>query len=174
MSHALRSTLHFIVVLGLLAALALPLLAAPPTTFYIVRHAEKTGEEGDVPLSAVGTRRAETLRDMLRSVPLAAVYATATQRCRNTAAPTAEAAGLEVEVYPPMPEAEWLAGLATEHAGKSVLIVGHSNTVPLMVERLGGGSYEVGHDEYDSLFIVTVHEGTASVQRLRFDVAEKM
>jgi hypothetical protein len=46
-----------------------------------------------------------------------------------------------------------------EHRGRTVLIVGHSNTVPEMVAALGEGSFApvaIGPDDFDKIFVVTV------------------
>ena len=46
-----------------------------------------------------------------------------------------------------------------QHAGETVVIVGHSNTVPALVNNLGHGVFEVDeldHGTYDNLFVVSV------------------
>ena len=45
--------------------------------------------------------------------------------------------------------------------GKTVLVVGHSNTVPQLVQALTGKKIEpIGHAEHGRLYTVTLH-GTA-------------
>ena len=56
-------------------------------------------------------------------------------------------------------------------AGGRHLVVGHSNTVPDLVERLGGDGGEAIEEagEYDRLYIVTLkREGRASTVLLRY------
>ena len=56
-----------------------------------------------------------------------------------------------------------------QHAGETVLIVSHSNTVPGIVNALGGGPFEdLNHDEYDDLFVVTIAGGETTVARLKY------
>jgi len=132
---------------------------APPTTYVLVRHTERADNDPrDPDLSEAGLERADRLAHMLSSIPISAVYSTDYARTRQTAAPLASLAKLEIETYDPRSPAESLASIAREHAGEGVLIVGHSNTIPDLVRRLGGEAPmpEFEHDEYDNVFIVTV------------------
>ncbi len=132
---------------------------ASATTYVIVRHAEKAGDAGaDPALTPKGQRRSQRLALMLRSMKLDAVLSTDYQRTRETAAPSAAQAGVELDLYDPRKPGELLTGLAERFEGASVLIVGHSNTVPDLVRRLGGEapSGDLADDEYDNVFIVTV------------------
>src|SRR4051794_32698317 len=100
---------------------------AQVTTFYVVRHAERPSDtEGGAnpPLTVVGMRRAEELRDVLRGAPITAVYSTQTLRTWQTATPTATLAGVPVTAYDALSPA-WFDDLKTRHLGQSVLIVGH-------------------------------------------------
>jgi len=72
--------------------------ALPPTRVILVRHAEKAGDEGDVPLTDAGRQRAALLADMLGESGVDAVYSTHWKRNTQTAAPLARAAGLDVTV----------------------------------------------------------------------------
>jgi hypothetical protein len=61
-----------------------------------------------------------------------------------------------------------MAGLVAKiksHKSGAVLVVGHSNTVPVIVKALGGPTVTVADDEYDSLFFVAAN-GTTT--RIRF------
>jgi hypothetical protein len=51
-----------------------------------------------------------------------------------------------------------------------VLIAGHSNTIPQIIEGLGGESISpIAETEYDNLFIVTVYRfGGANVVHLNY------
>lgn len=150
------------------------------TTFYVVRHAEKAASAGDPSLSEAGFRRAVELYDVLRNVPLSAVYATDTKRTKQTAAPAAEASRLDVTVYPPGPNesvGDWAERLVDNHRRKKkhvhVLIVGHSGppeapyTVPSIVQALSGQPVPaIGESEYDNLYAVTVvHRGPDDMER---------
>ena len=136
-----------------------------------MRHAEKAPEPaGDPVLSPAGEARAGHLAEMLGKEELAAVYASETTRARETARPTAEDQGLEITSYPPLELESLIRRVFAEHRGETVLVVGHSNTVPDLVRLLGGEDPgEMPETEYDSLFVVTVSlEGQAGVLRLAF------
>ena len=149
-------------------------LGRQTTTVILVRHAETaavTGEGRDPELAAAGSERAAELIHVLGEVDISAVYSTPFKRTRNTAQPIADHLGVEVQVIEPT--ATFVADMAkilrTDHEGEVVLVVSHSNTVPAIIDALGGGPYEqLGHDEYDDLFVVTISDGRTTVLRLRY------
>ena len=144
------------------------------TTFILVRHAEKARDGGsDPPLTEEGKARAKDLASMLHFVPLEAVFSTPYIRTRETARPTAESKNLSIRSYSPGKDREFLSGLLKKYAGETVLIVGHSNTIPGMVNILLQSEEVPDLDDstYDNLFIVTVFPGgNAKALRLRFGV----
>ena len=142
--------------------------AGPPaarelqTTFIVVRHAEKAVEDPEDPtLDADGRARAQALAQALADVPLKAVYATPTRRTRETAAPVAAANALEVRDYDPALAASELATmLHIRHAGDTVLLVGHSNTVPGIVTALCACPVEpLTEADYGDLYRVRIAAG---------------
>jgi len=135
-----------------LVVIAVALAAAPAGALdriYVVRHAEKVDgwpqdRELDAlwPLSEAGARRAERLARILGDAGIAAVYASATTRSLQTGLPLAVGTDAEIAAEPASADAERMAGfLATlpeRHADDAaVLVVGHSNTVPELLVRLG-------------------------------------
>jgi phosphohistidine phosphatase SixA len=60
----------------------------------------------------------------------------ATRRAQETAAPLAARFGLTAKIYDPRDTPGLVARVAAEPG--TVLVVGHSNTVPDIVEQLGG------------------------------------
>ncbi|NZA26584.1 histidine phosphatase family protein [Luteimonas sp. SJ-92] len=132
------------------------------TTFIVVRHAEKAaGDVRDPPLDARGERRAAALAGQLAALPVSAVYASTTRRARQTAAPTAERHGLQIREYDPArPVSELATVLHTRHAGATVLVVGHSNTVPGIVAALCACRVApLGEDDYGDLYEVRIGAG---------------
>jgi broad specificity phosphatase PhoE len=132
----------------LLAAAAPP--AAALDTVYLVRHAEKAAgwpEEDRAldpfwPLSPAGIERARALAGRLAGAGIATVYTSRTVRAFATGLPLAEAAGAPLAADPASaakPDmAAFLARLRERHAAdRAVLVVGHSNTVPELLARLG-------------------------------------
>ena len=145
--------------------------AASATTLFVVRHAEKADDgTSDPPLTADGTARAERLAAMLRDAQIDAAYATGYRRTQATAAPLAEAAGISVTTYEE--QGGELADLLLErHAGETVLVAGHSNTVPMLLNALVGDErfVQLAETEYDALFVVVAHtRGAVEVVPLRF------
>ncbi|UOG76983.1 histidine phosphatase family protein [Hymenobacter tibetensis] len=159
--------------LSFLRLLLLPLVAfttqcttersttASPTVVYVVRHAEKdlTPNLPDPLLTPSGQQRALALRDsLLPQKPVAAIFSTATSRTRATAEPLAQALKLSIQDYDPKQLAVLAARIRREYAGKSVLIIGHSNTILETSEALGAPRAvpTIGDNEYDYLLEVKV------------------
>ncbi len=158
---------------GLLVAT--PQIAAQEiTTIILVRHAETRDELGnrDPELSAAGQDRARELVRVLGDAKITAVYSTPLHRTLSTARPTADRLGLEIKTLAPTRTLveDMAEVLREDHAGETVLVVNHSNTVPAIINALGAGPYEqLGENEYDDLFVVTLAaDGTASSVRLKY------
>jgi broad specificity phosphatase PhoE len=151
--------------------------ADAPTVVLVLRHAERVGEPGPDPaLSEAGAARARQLVGAARDARVAAVYATQFRRTRETAEPLAHASGVPVTQRPidAANGARYAEDLAreirTQHAGRTVAVVGHSNTVPALVAALAGGAAPaLGEGDYGDLFVVilTSAETPARVLRLR-------
>lgn len=143
------------------------------TKVFLVRHAERVNDgTKDPELSHSGKQRSETLKNMLHKIDFAAIYATNYKRTRNTAKPLADAQNLSIELYNPMDSRKFLDGVLSKHMGKTILVVGHSNTIPLLVNTLlGEEKYQaLAEDEYSNLFMVSIVQGTdAQVIQLTFD-----
>lgn len=124
--------------------LALPAaLAAQASTVILVRHAEKAGPSGDVDLSAAGQARAQDLATALARFPVQGVFISEFRRTHQTAAPTVAALHVVPTVVPVQNNvrtqaAATAAAIRALPAGSAALVVGHSNTVGLIIEALGG------------------------------------
>ena len=142
------------------------------TTFLLVRHAERdTLLLGpDPPLSAAGLRRARTLVHVLGDAGISAIYVTEFLRNRQTALPLAARLGDSLRVLRGRNFAEQVGRLKAEHAGQTVLIVGHGDTLPELIEALCGRKVPpFGRNEWDLLYVVTIFkDGPAKVLRLRY------
>jgi broad specificity phosphatase PhoE len=102
-----------------------------------MRHLQK-GSGEDPPLSAEGTANANRLIGFFRADPPQAIFVSTARRARETAAPLAAALGLTAIPYDPRDS----SGLASPVAATkgTILIVGHSNTVPGIIQELGGAA----------------------------------
>ncbi|WP_305031224.1 phosphoglycerate mutase family protein [Hymenobacter convexus] len=147
------------------------------TTIYIVRHAEKdsTSDAADPTLSALGQARALALRQTLEKRHPAALFTTDTKRTRATLEPLAGALKLEPQVYDPRRGRDLADRVLKEYAGKSVVIVGHSNTILSLIDDFGAipPVEEIGENEYEYLFTVHSAEGMQPIVETRGYGAER-
>lgn len=150
-----------------LLILFLPAMLAAQTVF-VVRHAERTGEP-DPPLNEIGCARARALSQMLADAGVTQVFASDTLRAQETGSPTAASANCAIEVYPQTT----LDALVTRirsvmKPGKSILVVGHRETVPKIVELLGATTAPLESGEHNRLIVVTL-AGTPLAVTLRYE-----
>jgi 2,3-bisphosphoglycerate-dependent phosphoglycerate mutase len=143
-----------------------------PTLFYILRHAEKEAEGDDPGLTAKGNARATLIAEMFSTTPLDAIYSTPFLRNSATVEPLAKVKNLEITIYDPKDTQALLQGIFENHPGGNVLIVGHSNTVPGMLNTLiWEDKFEnLSEDEYQRLFILSASEhGKGTYSEMYFE-----
>ena len=195
----MRTRLLLPVTLGILALLPLAPAASALDTIYIVRHADKAtfwpkARELNKfhPLSRTGMNRADAIAEHLSDAGIAEIYTSATTRTLATGMPLAEALDAaraadapKVRIGPDgrtVDRSQMLAffdELRTKHAeDKAVLVVGHSDTVPLLLIALGAlntcfETLDIGLDGgdllisgYEGLWRVNLAEpGCAGIER---------
>lgn len=130
-----------------------------PTTVLLLRHAEKLRTPGDEDpaLSSNGAKRAQDLVRMVQPAGIKAIYTSQYLRTRSTAEPLAEKLGLPIQKMDASDTPGLVKRILKDNAGDIVLVVGHSDTVPEIIEALGGGKVpEIADTEFDNLYIVTV------------------
>lgn len=146
--------------------------AGETTTVIVLRHAEKTLAPAEDPsLTPAGEARAQRLRALFGSNAIRAVYASEARRTQDTARPLASALSLPVTVHPARDPEGLLDAISARHVGNTVVVVGHSNTVPDIVSRLTRGTTRVvlRDDEFDRIFIVSVTRlGPSTVVALHY------
>jgi len=146
----------FILLLSLIFSPDTSAQEAPVSKIILVRHAEKaTDDPRDPSLSEKGLLRASLLAALLKDVPVDAFYATPYKRTNQTIAVLAEANGQKVQTYKPMDNGN-LAEMVRAGKGKTIVIAGHSNTVPPMVNTLiGKEAYPLmDDDDYGKIWIL--------------------
>jgi phosphohistidine phosphatase SixA len=158
----------------------LPIDAAAQPAVFLVRHAERadSGPNGmppaappgapaaDPELSAAGRVRAESLAAALKDAEITAVYVTELKRTQQTAAPLARALGLTPIVVPANSTAVLVAKVKAQSG--NALVVGHSNSVPEIINALGVRTpVQIADTEYDNLFVV-VRTNRPTLLRLRY------
>lgn len=149
------------------------LLAESTTTVLLVRHAEKATTGGSDPeLTEEGMARAEALAAVLADVDISVIYSTPFKRTKATAVPTAAMSGIETTIVAVGPT--WVKDLADRilenERGRTVLVVGHSNTIGATLAALGAGqAFDLEDHEYGDLFICTIpDDGEPTFIRLNF------
>jgi broad specificity phosphatase PhoE len=160
----------------------LPVTATAQQSIIVVRHAERQTGDGDDGLSEAGRQRAERLAVMLRDAGITHVFVSDLRRTLETAQPLAKlrnisptrmaipAQGRRKISASELQVRATLLAISRLPRTAVVLVVGHSNTVPMFLTRLGyGPSLRIPDTEFDNLFVVTPRATRApSVIRLRF------
>jgi phosphohistidine phosphatase SixA len=134
--RAMKLKLLLAVLLTALLGTAALAMAPSHTSFYVMRHLNTPEGVKDPDLLPEGTAKAQALVTWFQDKPLTAIYVSDFKRTRQTAAPLAAARGITVKVYDPS-DTPGLVARLNEEIG-AVLVVGHSNTVPDIVDKLGG------------------------------------
>lgn len=163
----------------LVAALTLlaPVSAHAQALIYFVRHAERadggagvqtntmTSTPADPSLSAAGEARAAKLAAMLGDAGIKAIYVTEFKRTQETAKPLASKLGLEVQVVASKDYASLVAKIRTNHARDTVLVIGHSNTLPEAIKAFGGPEVKIADDDYTAVYILAPVSGALTLIR---------
>ncbi len=160
--------------------LCLAACSAHAQTIYVVRHAEKQVVAADADqmmqrdpeLSELGMQRAVRLAELLKAVPVSAIYSTPFRRTKATVAKVAEQSGLEVQIYSPRADStrKLIENMRALNAG-TILITGHSNTVDDIVNGITGESHipgDLDESEYDNLFVLRKEAGKWIFERRKF------
>lgn len=149
---------------------------AQTSTFILMRHAEKdtsaqgsTMMQADPPLSTEGKARAARIPEVLKSYVPDVIYSTNFIRTKSTVGPLSTKTGKDIQVY----DHRNLKGFADEllkMQGKTVVIAGHSNSTPMLVNLLLKENKYPNLDEsvYDTYWIVTVTDGKAEAKVMKY------
>jgi len=135
------------------------------TTYYFIRHAEKLRidkTDKNPNLNFNGYKRAEAWKDVFSDVPFDAIYSTDYNRTKLTAKPTATSKNLPILLY--NPNTMYSEAFQNNTKGKTVLVVGHSNTTNVFANKiLGIEKYkEIKDNNNSNLYIVTISDGKIS------------
>ena len=159
---------------AVLLILTLAIDATAQQTVFVVRHAERADAAiggspmmaADPDLSDAGKARAASLAVMLKDADVKAIFTTEFKRTQQTAEPLAKALGITIVTVAAGDPAKLLQALKA--AGGNALVVGHSNTVPVLLNGLGVSTpVTIGDSDYDNLFVVTTGPSPAMI-RLHF------
>lgn len=149
---------------------------AQTSTYILLRHAEKdtstagsTMMKADPPLTQQGRERAEKLLTVLAAYTPDAIYSTNYARTKSTVTPLAKKFNKEIQVYDPKDLVIFSEKLLQEK-GKTIIVAGHSNTTPQLVNLLIKEKKYANLDEsvYNQLWIVTVSEGKGEARVVEY------
>ncbi|MEP7166131.1 MAG: phosphoglycerate mutase family protein [Ferruginibacter sp.] len=144
----------------------------PDATYYLIRHAEKdTGRNPG--LTMAGYSRAGDLYRELKNKKISKIYVSQFRRSQLTADSLRIYMKIDTVHYMADNNGEDLLNKLLLQKGKqkNVLIIGHSNTVPAILKRLGVTALDINEipdEEYDNLFVVTVRNKKVSLKWLKF------
>ena len=138
----------------------------------LVRHAEKCKTDGrDPALTDFGVQRAHDLARAIEYLEIDRIYSTPFKRTTETARPSSETFGVEIDITPLSKSLIADVAEAVKNDDRnSILVVGHSNTTTRVVNELVGTNLpDIEDEDYDHLFVVSLPDsGTASLQRFRY------
>ena len=137
-----------------------------PKTIFIVRHAEKQLVGDDPELAYVGGVRALKLSQILEKEEIKHIFSTDYLRTRNTAKPTSEKTGVEIEIYDPKNQDALVDELRKREG--NILVVGHSNTVSQLTNYFVGNGEkfaDLTDLEYEFIYVVTLEKNGSKVER---------
>lgn len=141
---------------ALIAILVVWALSSCTTSFYIVRHAEKSGTPKEDPLlTEAGSQRAERLKGILANKGIEKIFSTQTVRTVSTAKPLTDALKLNIEIYDPKNQTAFIETL--KKSKQNTLIVGHSNTIRYIINGLAEKEFlkkDLEDSEYSNLYLV--------------------
>ena len=139
------------------------------TTIILVRHAEKDTVGNNPSLSEAGVQRALKLQTVFPGVVPDAFYSTNYKRTLQTVEPWSKNAGKEIILYQPSKQ-DSLADELKKMTGKTIVVTGHSNTIPSLVNLLLEDEKfaNLPDSEYSTIFVVTIKRGIAKVKKLTF------
>ena len=136
------------------------------TQYYFIRHAEKADSSKNPNLSEKGLERAQEWKALFSEINFDAVYSTDFNRTLQTIQPIVAGNNQLLKIYnPKMIDVELFK---KETHGKTILIVGHSNTVPNMVNQIikENKYVDIAENQFGNLYIITLFENQTQSQLL--------
>ena len=164
---------------GVVLMLSTPRVAhAQPSLVVLVRHGEKQPTPADDPsLSEAGVARARALDAALALSTPGTIVVSPRKRTAETAAVVQRRVGVTPTVIPLDAQHVQNVAAAVMKASGVVLVVGHSNTIPAIVNALAGTKLpDICDASYATLFLVTpaVAGGKAHVVKSSFGTPDAM
>ncbi len=130
------------------------------TKIILVRHAEKADDgTKNPPLSNEGILRAEKLNTLLADIKIDSLYASPYKRTEQTLGVVSKNRNIKITNY--NPSDKLFSESLLKNKGKTILVAGHSNTIPVLVNTLiKSNKYEqLAETEFSKIWILTFKNG---------------
>lgn len=143
-----------------IVAFAQPRTIACKTRIYLVRHAEKADNTTNPPLkNPEGLNRAGDLMRYLKNKNIQRIYVTEFLRTQMTADSMRLQLGIDTVHYKAEENGNDLFAKIAAHNdfGKTILVIGHSNTVPDYIKKFGVSNYpqaDIPSSQFDNIYKV--------------------
>jgi broad specificity phosphatase PhoE len=126
--------------------------------YYLIRHAEKDSlPKGDPTLSKAGFDRSNRIAEIFQNTQLEAIFSTMTTRTLFTVDSIADLKKMTILPYETKEFKEIYESINKSLNTHRVLVVGHSNTTPVLANHLYGEPYYTStfdESDYDNLIII--------------------
>lgn len=154
--HTLKSLITLSLSTCLLVACTKQTPKVDESEIYLVRHFQKQAPNEasgkDVSLTPLGEQNALLLAKHLQNKDITSIYSTNYKRTLQSATPTSEQKGLEINIYEPRALPEFADKLL--ETSDSQLVLGHSNTTGVLFGLLGCEHTVLSESEYGDIFVV--------------------
>jgi broad specificity phosphatase PhoE len=153
----------------------LPAGMSGKTKIYLIRHAEK--ETGDDPvLTGAGNKRAGDLLRTLKNKHITHIYVTEFKRTQLTGDSLRIQSVIDTLHYIADTTGNDILNKIITHAyeAKTILIIGHSNTIPKIIRKLGATDFpsaNIPAGEFDNLYLLRYKKGKAVVKAMKYGEA---
>tara|TARA_B100001027_G_scaffold150287_1_gene105372 strand:- start:47 stop:583 length:537 start_codon:yes stop_codon:yes gene_type:complete len=142
------------------------------TSYYLIRHAEKLLTNPNNPnphLTTKGHKRSLEWKKILEKIHFDRIYSTSYYRTLETAKPIADERNLEIQKYDP--NDLFNVNFRKNNIGKTTLVVGHSNTTPVLANKIIGKDIYSSIDEkiHGYLFFIQIIDKKITYQLLNLE-----
>ncbi|WP_417733430.1 phosphoglycerate mutase family protein [Roseovarius sp.] len=139
----------------LLAAMGLSCAAAAQEAVYVIRHAEKELTGDDPSITDEGEARAAAWAEMFQNVELDVVFTSDAKRTQETGNIIANRLGLPTHSVDRADTAGLIDMLSFDYDESTVLVIGHAETIPGILESLGAfNEIEISQSDFANLFLL--------------------
>ena len=136
-------------------------------TIVLVRHVEKdaspNADKHDPELSVEGRERAQRLMQLVRKYKPREIFSTNFKRTLQTAEPIANRRKKQIQIYDPAKPAELIEKMMANNTDR-YLIVGHSNTIPVLANLLAKKEIfrQMPETEFGVIWVIRMKKGVVT------------